>query len=267
LSVSARSTQGVLAAEVVLPAASARDQHCAVLTRRRAQPPPRADRNRTVWPLGALERLGELAWLAVAHPPADLGYRQVACRQQLRWRLCAPRIPTRAAMLPSTSDLPAYANGQRFVSKDGERERFSDPDASWGHRSAVSTRKGGGFYGYRVHAAVCSRTDPPLAWRVETAASHESNYVAPLLDAARKHGFEFLTCALDMGSDKKRVYGEYEDRDCRPIIPLRETPAVEAKAGPPSCEHGTWTFAGSDAKHGASKWRCLLASAPPRAGG
>ena len=31
------------------------------------------------------------------------------------------------------SDLPAYANGQRFVSKGGrERERFSDPDASWG---------------------------------------------------------------------------------------------------------------------------------------
>ena len=45
------------------------------------------------------------------------------------------------------SDLPAYANGQRFVSKGG-RERsddeFSDPDASWGHRSAVSTRKGRG---------------------------------------------------------------------------------------------------------------------------
>jgi hypothetical protein len=41
------------------------------------------------------------------------------------------------------SDLPAYANGQRFVSKGGrERERFSDPDASWGHRSAVSTRRG-----------------------------------------------------------------------------------------------------------------------------
>ena len=43
------------------------------------------------------------------------------------------------------SDMPAYANGQRFVSKGG-RERpaseFSDPDASWGHRSAVSTRKG-----------------------------------------------------------------------------------------------------------------------------
>jgi hypothetical protein len=52
------------------------------------------------------------------------------------------------------SDMPAYANGQRFVSKGGrEREKYSDPDASWGHRSAVSTRKGGGFYGYRIHMA------------------------------------------------------------------------------------------------------------------
>src|SRR5204862_4885828 len=40
------------------------------------------------------------------------------------------------------SDLPGYANGQRYLSKNGpERERYSDPDASWGHRSAVSTRK------------------------------------------------------------------------------------------------------------------------------
>jgi hypothetical protein len=48
------------------------------------------------------------------------------------------------------SDLPAYANEQRYVSKGGRlREKFSDPDASWGHRSAISTRKGGGFYGYK----------------------------------------------------------------------------------------------------------------------
>jgi hypothetical protein len=54
------------------------------------------------------------------------------------------------------SDIPAYANGQRFVSKNGpERDRFSDPDASWGHRSAVSTRKGGGFYGLKIDMAVC----------------------------------------------------------------------------------------------------------------
>jgi hypothetical protein len=70
------------------------------------------------------------------------------------------------------SDMPAYANGQRFLYKDGpERQTYSDPDASWRHRSAVSTRKGGGFYGYRIHAAVCTKTGLPIAWRVETARS------------------------------------------------------------------------------------------------
>jgi hypothetical protein len=44
------------------------------------------------------------------------------------------------------SDMPAYANGQRFKYNHGpERTTFSDPDASWGHRFAVSTRNGGGF--------------------------------------------------------------------------------------------------------------------------
>ena len=55
------------------------------------------------------------------------------------------------------------------------------PDASWGHRSAVSTRKGGGFYGYKLHAAVCSRTGLPVAQRVETARAHEASLADDLL--------------------------------------------------------------------------------------
>ena len=51
------------------------------------------------------------------------------------------------------SDLPAYANGHR-TDHDGTPRRISDRDASWGHRSAVSTRRRGGFFGYKVHAAV-----------------------------------------------------------------------------------------------------------------
>lgn len=69
------------------------------------------------------------------------------------------------------SDLPAYANGQRYLYTHGpERKTYSDPDASWGHRSAVSTRKGGGFYGYKIHAAVDAATELPIAWTVETAS-------------------------------------------------------------------------------------------------
>ena len=87
------------------------------------------------------------------------------------------------------SDLPAYANGQRYLSKNGpERERYSDPDASWGHRSAVSTRKGGGFYGYKVHAAVCTVTGLPLAWTVETAKDAEQTFALGLIDAVRARG-------------------------------------------------------------------------------
>jgi hypothetical protein len=44
------------------------------------------------------------------------------------------------------SDLPAYASEQQFVSSHGcERKlsEYSDPVASWGHRSAVWTRECG----------------------------------------------------------------------------------------------------------------------------
>jgi transposase len=121
------------------------------------------------------------------------------------------------------SDMPAYANGQKYLYNNGpERQAYSDPDASWGHRSAVSTRKGGGFYGYRIHAAVCAVTGLPLAWRVETARSHESMYVAPLLDAVRARGFKTVTVAMDMGYDNNRVYAECAERNCAAIVPLRK---------------------------------------------
>jgi len=120
------------------------------------------------------------------------------------------------------SDLPAFANGQRYVRNGGpEREKYSDPDASWGHRSAVSTRSAGGFYGYKLHLAVCTRTGLPMTWRVETARRNESLYVAPLLDAAIARGFRPETMAADRGYDVERVYREAEARGVDPVIPLK----------------------------------------------
>lgn len=165
------------------------------------------------------------------------------------------------------SDMPAYANGQRFASKGG-RERadseFSDPDASWGHRSAVSTRKGGGFYGYRLHMAVDTATDLPLAWRVETARSHETNAVAPLLDRLHALGIDPETCAMDKGYDNERVYGECAEHGVSPVIPLRETPEVKrGEHGAPYCFHGPRRFAGADYGRGATKWRCPTGQCKP----
>ena len=135
------------------------------------------------------------------------------------------------------SDLPAWANGQRFLYNHGpERQAYSDPDASWGHRSAVSTRKGGGFYGYKIHAAVCAVTGLPLAWRVETGRRNESLYVAPLLDAVAARGFTAETVAMDRGYDNNRVYDECHARGIAPVIPLRKgriQPDTPIKRGTP----------------------------------
>ncbi len=163
------------------------------------------------------------------------------------------------------SDMPAYANGQRYLYKGGpERKTYSDPDASWGHRSAVSTRAAGSFYGYKLHQAVCAETGLPLAWRVETAKAQESSFAVPLLDAVKSRGFRPEVAVLDMGYDHTPVYEGFEARNCHPVIPLRETPAVKAgKHKPPVCEHGEWTFAGADAKRQASKWRCPTGECSP----
>jgi transposase, IS5 family len=156
------------------------------------------------------------------------------------------------------SDMPAYANGQRYKSKGGEeRKKFSDPDATWGHRSAVSTRKGGGFYGYRLHMAVCAKTDLPLAWQVETASMNENPTVAPLLDKLKGLGFNPETCTMDKGYDNGPVYEACEDREIYPVICLKETARVKrGENKPPTCEHGEWRFAGADHKRKATKWRC-----------
>jgi hypothetical protein len=69
------------------------------------------------------------------------------------------------------------------------------------------------------------------------------------------------------GYDLTTVYDGCEERGVRPIIPLRETPAV--KVGDhrsPTCEHGEWRFAGSDSKRGASKWRCPTGECKPASG-
>jgi hypothetical protein len=170
-------------------------------------------------------------------------------------------------MAIDASDLPAYANGQRFKSKNGperQPEEYSDPDASWGHRSAVSTRKGGVFYGYRVHLAVDVATELPLAWTTETAKANETNFALPLIDAARGRGMNVKVAIMDGGYDNEAIHNGCMDRNVIPITPLRETPAVKrGDHRPKVCQHGVWTFAGADFKRKATKWRCPTGQCSP----
>lgn len=160
------------------------------------------------------------------------------------------------------SDMPAYAKGVK--NDEPDREACSDPDASWGHRSAVSTRSSGGFFGYKLHLAVCSKTDLPLAWTVETGKANESMMVESLLDKLSDVGIRPETCAMDKGYDHRRVYGECDERGVMAIIPLRNTRDVKiGKHFPPFCKHGDWRFAGADHKRKATKWRCPTGECKP----
>jgi transposase, IS5 family len=162
------------------------------------------------------------------------------------------------------SDMPAYANGQRYVRDGGaERERFSDPDATWGHRSAVSVRKGGGYYGFKLHAAVCTRTGLPLAWEVRTAKDTEAMAVPSLLDAVKARGFAPGTMSADKGYDYGPVHEACQGRGVAPIIARRRFKNEGAWTEHPTCEHGAWTFAGADFKRKATKWRCPSGECKP----
>jgi hypothetical protein len=158
------------------------------------------------------------------------------------------------------TDMPGFSNGQKYGGSGLRQEPCSDPDAAWGFRSAVSTRKGGGFFGFKLHALACATTGLPLAWRVESGNRQETLYGLALLDAARERGFAPASCAFDKGYDHNAIYDGCEERDCRPIIPLRKL----GKTDPPECEHGRWTFAGADFKRKRAKYRCPSGQCEPK---
>jgi hypothetical protein len=154
------------------------------------------------------------------------------------------------------SDLPAYANGHRSE-HERENPNYSDPDASWGHRSAVSTRGAGGFYGYKIDAAVDVATGLPLAWDVRSAKHAEQSFAMALIKAAQDRGFRVKTAIMDKGYDSGLIHGLCMERGVAPVIPIKDTePVKRGAAEPPHCAHGEWTFAGADYKRKATKWRC-----------
>jgi len=69
-----------------------------------------------------------------------------------------------------------------------------------------------------VHAAVCTKTDLPIAWRVEKARDSEHEHMPSLLNTAIRRGFKPGTCAMDKGYDGSAIYATCESRDIRPVI-------------------------------------------------
>ena len=116
-----------------------------------------------------------------------------------------------------------------------------------------------------MHMVICATTELPLAWTVRAANEPEQAEVPGLLDSVIGRGFAPGVAVMDKGYDGQPMHSACESRGMRPVIALKETPSVKAGAHkPPTCAHGEWTFAGSDAKRGASKWRCPSGECAPK---
>jgi hypothetical protein len=113
------------------------------------------------------------------------------------------------------TDLAAFANGQRFLWRAGGNGNAIPTRTRVGATArARSSRNGGGYYGYRLHMAVCVRTGLPLARRAQTARHSDSLSVASLLDTLRTRGYRPQTRAMDKSYDHECVHGECESRSC-----------------------------------------------------
>ncbi|MGI8809486.1 MAG: transposase [Acidimicrobiales bacterium] len=86
----------------------------------------------------------------------------------------------------------------------------------------MATRKGGGFYGYKVHAAVDAVTGLPLAWTVATAKNAEVPLVPGLLDKLAGYGIGPSVAIADKGYDVAPFYDGCKGRGIRPVAPLRQ---------------------------------------------
>jgi hypothetical protein len=78
-------------------------------------------------------------------------------------------------------------------------------------------------------------------------------------------GFDVRHAIADKGYDNGPFHDGCMDRDVCPVTPLRQTTAVaRGDHKPRCCEHGERTFAGTDYKRQATKWRCPTGECTPK---
>ncbi len=163
-----------------------------------------------------------------------------------------------------STTIPAYAVGQRKTSKDGFlREKFSDPDASFGHRGATGTRGAGSHYSYRVHVMGTTDKGRPVAWYTHTGKDGEKARVPVLFRQASEHDIHPETCSLDKNYDAEYVYAEIASWNAKPVIPLQKQSKRFDEHRVPTCVHGRWVFSGADTHRNASKYRCPTGQCKP----
>jgi len=108
------------------------------------------------------------------------------------------------------------------------------------------------------------RTGLPLAWKIETAKAAELASLEPLLATIVRRGFRPETVVGDTGYDYAPGHDAVIRIGALPVFARRRFRNEREWREAPECEHGTWTFAGADAKNCRTKWRCPTGECQPK---
>jgi len=159
-----------------------------------------------------------------------------------------------------STDLHAWARG---------RSSAADPDASWSAKGSKGPHKDKGakywWFGYKLHLAVDTRHELPLAFTVTTAKAADTKELLPLLGQQRvrlpqAHPQVVLA---DAGYDSAANCQGIVARGAVPVIPLnlggeQAPPGVTNAQGTPLGPKGeALVYWGRDG--GVTKWRCPAA--------
>src|SRR6266571_5280820 len=80
-------------------------------------------------------------------------------------------------------DLHSMAELRRELRRNGSRKQPADPDARWGCKGHETKGKSKYWFGYKLHLAVCAKTELCLAFTVTPANVGDSIEMDPLLKA------------------------------------------------------------------------------------
>lgn len=113
---------------------------------------------------------------------------------------------------------------------EGNRSQPSDPDARWGKKGNSAKGRMGFWFGYKVHLAVDTVAEIPLAYSVTAANLADSTEMLPLLDKveAQQPSGHLEAVMADAAYDSREILSGVWDTGALPIIDLNrrgaETP-------------------------------------------
>lgn len=128
---------------------------------------------------------------------------------------------------------------------EGNRKRPADPDAAWGKRGFSAKGRAGWWFGYKLHLAVDTTAELPLAYTVTPANLADSTQMSALLDAVevQQPNGHLRAVIADAAYDSGDIYADvWRRQQAAPIIDWNDRgwgpPPGSTKDGCPRCHCG-----------------------------